>query len=138
MLAMSELLKGKKLEDLPADHQANLEILLERMNKVREKYGKAMTVTSGYRSMDDHLRIYKDLAKQRGQVYDESKVPKQSKHLYGQAVDISDPDGSLFQWTKDNEQFLVDVELWMEEKDDVKRVHFQILPPKSGKRWFLP
>jgi len=138
MITINELLKGKKLEDQSTAIQTNLKDLLIKINKVRTKRDLPMTITSGLRTVDDHLRIYEDLAKQRKVPFDKSKVPMQSKHLYGQAVDISDPDGSLFQWTKDNEKFLTEVGLWMEEKDDQPRVHFQIVPPKSGKRWFYP
>lgn len=138
LVTESEILRKVKKEDMPEDHQKNLEVLLERINKVRYAWGKGMTVTSGYRSMADHLRIYKSIASQRGVPYDESKVPMASKHLSAAAVDISDPDGKLFEWTKKNEKLLSDIGLWMEEKDDQGRVHFQIFAPKSGKRWFYP
>ncbi len=138
MIAMKEIIGNLDISTLPADHQANLKILLEKINKVRAAWNKPMTITSGYRSKEHHIEIYKDIAKQRGQVFDLSKVPMASKHLSGQAIDISDPDGKLFEWTKANEKLLADIGLWMEEKDDQKRVHFQIVPPKSGKRWFLP
>lgn len=138
MIAMKELLKGAKFEDQSEEIQKNLTTLLERINKVRAKRGLSMTPTSGLRTMEHHIEIYKNLAKQRDVPYDEKKVPMQSRHLYGMAVDIADPDGSLFQWTKDNEKFMEETELWMEEKDDQNRVHFQTVAPKSGKRWFHP
>jgi len=138
-VTMKELLMGRvEFEDLEKDLQDNALELREKINKVRKALNKPMKVTSGYRSMEDHLRIYRELAVKRKQKYDESKVPKQSKHLYCQAVDISDPDGSLFEWTKNNESLLEEIGLWMEEKDDQKRVHFQTVSPKSGKRWFMP
>ena len=43
---MKELLHGKNLEDLPQEHQDNLSVLLERINKVRALWGKPITVTS--------------------------------------------------------------------------------------------
>lgn len=89
--------------------------------------------------MQDHLRIYSTLnAKRKKQGLAELKVPMASKHLFGQAADISDPDGSLHEWCGKNEALLVSVGLWCEEKDDQARVHFQIVPPKSGKRFFKP
>lgn len=138
LIKESEILKKVKKEEMPQEHQDNLDILLDRINQVRHAWNKSMRVTSGYRSMDDHIRIYKSLALQRGIPYDETKVPMGSKHLSGAAVDISDPDGKLFEWTKQNEDLLSQIGLWMEEKDDQNRVHFQIFPPKSGKRWFKP
>lgn len=143
MLTMEELLKNKvKFADLPKDHQDNLKILLEKINKVRALYGKPMTVTSGYRSREDHIRIYKELAVKRNVPYNEKNVPFGSRHLSGSAVDISDPNGKLFKWAKDHEKDLEGIGLWMEEADDQARVHFQIVkygswvPGKS--RFFKP
>jgi hypothetical protein len=58
---MDELLNKKyKLADQSAATQANLQELLVKINKVRTYWAKAMTVTSGLRTMGDHLRIYKN------------------------------------------------------------------------------
>jgi len=97
-----------------------------------------MLVTSGYRTMQDHLRVYSQIAAKRGVDFDPKKVPMGSQHLSGGAVDISDPDGKLHEWCKENIKLLEEAELWCEEKDDQKRVHFQINPPRSGKRFFKP
>ena len=136
MLTIQEL--NPKNFPLTPEQEANLLILHEKINKIRLAWGKPMIVTSGFRSMEDHLRIYKELAVKRHQTYDESKVPMASKHLYGKAVDISDPDGSLYQWCQDNVKVLEDVGLWLEIKDDQHRVHFQTEAPKSGSRFFHP
>ncbi len=134
MISLKEL--NPKGFPLTPVQEANLNILLIRINRVREKWGKPMIVTSGFRSMEDHKRIYTENAKKNGVT--NFRIPMGSRHLSAQACDISDPDGSLFDWTKANEQFLSDVGLWMEEKDSYKRVHFQTMPPASGKRWFKP
>ena len=138
MITLKELLNGVNFNLLPKDHKNNILDLLERINKVRQAYAKPMTVTSGYRTMADHLRIYKELAVKRKVVYDESKVPMGSLHLKGAAVDISDPDGKLFDWVEQNVKLMEQIGLWMETKDDQKRVHFQVFPPKSGNRFFKP
>lgn len=133
MIQMDELLKGAKLEDQTPEIQANLKILLDRVNKIRALWGKGMTVTSGLRTMEDHLRIYREKG-----ITDPKKIPMQSRHLYGMAVDIFDPKLELTAWLKqNNSQRLADVQLWCEE-GNANWVHFQILPPKSGNRWFLP
>jgi len=62
-------------------------------------------------------------------------APK-SKHLTGQAVDIAD-DGKLKAWLVARPEILEQAELWCEEGTH-GWVHFQIVPPKSGRRWFLP
>ena len=139
MISMDELLKDAKLEDQTPEIQANLKILLERVNKIRAAYGKPMSPTSGLRTMEDHLRIYREKAEKAGVPFDESKVPMKSRHLFGEAVDISDPDQELQAWCKDNEKELEDAQLWMEDFSATPNwCHFQVKPPKSGRRWFLP
>lgn len=137
MISINEILKNTNFDSLPKEHRDNITVLLERINSIRSAWSKPMLVTSGYRSMEDHIRIYKELAAQRKQIFDQSKIPMASKHLIGAAVDISDPDGKLFDWTKSNTKLLESVGLWCEEKDDQARVHYQIFPPKSGKRFFI-
>lgn len=138
MIQMDELLKGAKLEDQTPDIQANLKVLLERVNNIRIGWGQPMTVTSGLRTMEDHLRIYREKAEKAGVPFDKSKVPMKSKHLVGAAVDIFDPGLVLTKWLKENNsQRLVDAQLWCEEGNS-NWVHFQIFPPGSGNRWFYP
>ena len=136
MISYKELLGSHAVSELSIAHQHNLEELLKRINIIRAAWGKPMTVTSGYRSMQDHIRIYSTLASKRGVQFDASKVPMSSAHLKSSAVDISDPDGSLYDWCRANEPLLESTELWCEEKDDQARVHFQIYPPRSGSRFF--
>lgn len=105
--------------------QANLDTLLYRMNIVRTTWGKPMTVTSGLRSQADQTRI-------------NPNAPG-SAHVRGAAVDIADPNKELQKWCKDNVQLLENAILWMEDFSATPTwCHFQIYPPKSGKRWFLP
>jgi hypothetical protein len=139
MITLQELLRGAVMKDLSQDIQGNLMTLLERINKVRTAYNKPMTVSSPLRTMADHLRIYEEKAKKEGKPFDKSKVPMQSRHLYGKAVDIADPKQELQKWCKDNEKLLAEIGLWMEDFSATKTwVHFQTEPPKSGKRWFMP
>ena len=134
MITMKELIKNDNLADIPLTHQHNLEELLVKVNKVRTAYARPMTVTSGYRSMYDHKRIYNAKG-----IFDESKIPMKSKHLFGQAVDIYDPNKELQKWCLDNVKMLEEIGLWMEDFSATKNwVHFQIVPPKSGKRFFMP
>lgn len=132
---MNEILKGKvELSDLPQEHQDNLAVLLERINKVRSAYAIPMTVTSGYRSMEDHLRIYREKG-----ITDEAKIPMKSKHLSGQAVDIGDADGKLKEWVNDNVALMEEIGFWFEDFGTTTTwCHFQTCPPKSGKRFFMP
>ena len=142
MLKIQELLGGESFDDLDQETQANLTRLLDSVNQVRKLWNRPMTVTSGLRSMEKHLSIYRDKAARKlkpfeNGVFDKSKVPMQSRHLYGQAVDISDPVLSLTKWLKANPEVLENAGLYCEQGNS-NWVHFQIVPPKSGKRWFLP
>ena len=133
MISFKEVIGDHLISDIPIEHQQNIQELLKRVNIVRNQWGKSMTVTSGYRTLQDHLRIYS----QKG-ITDRSKIPMKSQHLSGCAVDIFDPDLSLTRWLKENDsQILKDVDLYCEDKNS-NWVHFQIHPPTSGKRWFLP
>ncbi len=134
MITLEELLDGANFKELPDDVQHNLETLLDRINVIRKKYGKPMNVSSGLRTLEHHLEIYK-----RKGITDQAKIPMKSKHLSGGAVDIADPKQQLQKWCKANESALVEAKLWMEDFSATPTwCHFQIQPPKSGKRWFLP
>ena len=133
MITWQELLGNYKESEIDPEHLANMKELLVRINKVRDAYGKAMSPTNCYRSLQHHLRIYKDLG-----ITDKAKIPMASRHLTGQAIDISDPKGELMAWCKANVDKLEEFGLWCEEPDKYKRVHFQIVPPKSGRRFFNP
>lgn len=132
MITFKELLKGYLISDIPINHQHNMETLLKSINIVRTEYGKPMIVTNCYRSMQHHLDIYYNKG-----ITDKSKIPLKSNHLTGRAVDIADPTGSLYAWCKSNTEVLERSGLWCEE-GTIGWVHFQIVPPASGNRWFNP
>jgi aryl carrier-like protein len=83
-----------------------------------------MVVTSGLRSLDQQQQLI---------AAGKSNAPK-SHHLTGEAVDIYDPDGKLYQYCLDSIPLLEQCELWCEIRQGAW-VHFQIVPPKSGKRF---
>lgn len=62
-----------------------------------------------------------------------------SNHMLGKAVDVADPDGRIDAWasSKEGEKWLTEIGLWMEHKSATPRwAHFQIVPPRSGNRYF--
>lgn len=130
MISEHEITRG---QEIPEEYKENLNILLERLNKLRTLWGKPMIVTSGFRTMESHIQIYKDKG-----ITDLSKIPMQSKHLYCQAVDISDPDFKLTEFCKENDSDMEEIGIWFEDDMSVKRLHIQIIPPKSNNRWFKP
>jgi hypothetical protein len=124
--------------DLDPEKLAQCKDLLERMNKVRDAFGKPMIVTSGVRTLADHLRIYKNKG-----ITDQSKIPMKSRHLETitscAAVDIADSKNELQQFLLKNENVLEDAGLWCEDFSYCSNwVHFQNSPPNSGKRFFSP
>lgn len=132
MISFKEMIKGMVISDVPIAHQQNIQELLNRLNVLREAWGKPMKVTSGYRTTQDQLRIY------RGKGVSDDRIPFGSQHLKGAACDIYDPDLSLTKWLKENKsERLVEVDLYC-ESGNLNWVHFQLYPPKSGNRWFLP
>lgn len=104
------------------EQEANLGTLLARINEIRQLWGRPMIVTSGLRSEADQARI-------------NPGAPK-SNHLIGAACDIVD-DGKLRVWLKSNPGVLEHAQLWCEE-GTIGWIHFQIYPPKSHRRWFIP
>lgn len=132
---MKELL-GRPMA-VPVEHKVNLDELLIKINKLRAAYGKPLIVTSGYRSLAHHLEIYK-----RKGITDQKKIPMKSRHLSGQAIDVVPVEDSikhLQDWIKDNVKLMEEIGLWFEDFSATPTwVHAQIIPPGSGKRFFLP
>lgn len=141
MIKINELNpKNYQLDDI---QKKNIEILLHRMNQVRILYKKSMIITSGVRTIDHQISIYKEKAVKKewpfeSGIFDLSKVPLKSMHLIGAAADVLDENGKLMLWCKGNEHHLVAIGLWVEDDPSTPRVHLQIFPPKSGNRFFKP
>ena len=135
MITMKELM-GRPMA-IPAEHSSNLQKLFISVNKLRTAYGKPMKVTSGYRSLAHHLEIYKAKG-----ITDQSKIPMQSNHLKGLAVDlvpVEDPIGHLHDWVNQNVSLMEDMGFYMEAFEYTPTwTHFQIVAPKSGNRFFIP
>lgn len=101
------------------------EWLLVAMNQVRNKYGKPMIVTSGFRSKEDQERI--------------NPTVKNSAHMMAAACDINDPDKNLWGWCLDNLDFIAKCGLYLENRLSHQRhVHFQVIAPESKMRIFNP
>lgn len=135
---MEEILQGANLADQTAEIQANLLILLEKCQKLREKYGAPLRVSSGLRTMEKHLAIYKAKG-----ITDKSKIPMKSNHLFGRAVDFADPKGELKAWLLKNLGVLEELDLYVEELSSTPSwLHIQTNPfgsyKKGGTRFFKP
>lgn len=101
----------------------NLEDLCCKVNELG--YQPPMIASSCLRSIESQKRI--------------NPSAMGSSHLYGCAVDISDPKGELKAWIQKNQNRLVECGLWMEHPDYCKGwCHLSTLAPKSMKRIFIP
>lgn len=107
----------------------NLTTLFDRLMELQGAVGYDLVINSGLR----------DQAQQNALIDAGKTNAVHSKHLAGAAADIADPDGSLAQWTKDNLTMMATIGFWMESFDHTNGwVHYQILPPGSGNRIFIP
>jgi uncharacterized protein YcbK (DUF882 family) len=128
MISKQELTMGREKQfaaDYTKEIDANLNVLLDKLNTIREKYGKPMVVSSGWRP-----KSVNDVT---------ANAAKTSKHLVGLAADILDKDCKLWNWVMQNLQLIQDLGLYLEDKRHTPNwVHFGIGAPKSGKRIFKP
>lgn len=122
---------------IPKSMEENLSKLLVSLNKFRAIYGFPMTVTSGYRSLEEHIEIYRKKAEKAGVPLDASKIPMGSSHLSCQACDFADPDGALDKFCQDNISVLEQLGLWVEHPDSTPGwCHLDIKPRST--RFFRP
>ena len=128
MITKAELLMGRDKaypKDYTQEISDNLDKLLIPMNVVRKAYGKPMSPSSGWRPPSINNST--------------PGAAKASTHMRGLAVDIKDPDGKLREWVLANLDLMQKLGLYFEDFRWTKGwVHFQCVPPGSGKRIFIP
>lgn len=136
---LEDLFSGNKEENIPKDHLENGKKLVTKLNSFADLYGKKLTISSGYRSRADQLRIYK----KKG-ITDESKIPFGSKHMLFLAVDVvADNIQDLHNWVKKNPDLMEQLDLYFEDTKATKSwLHVQIVKfgsyKKGGTRFFIP
>lgn len=125
MITLKEYLMGRDVQyPLSLEQALNAASLLAAINYVRGVYGKAMSVSSGYRP---------------GHFNKAAGGAAKSSHLTCEAIDISDTDGSFAKWCLDNIPVLEKAGLYLENPDYTKGwVHLQTREPGSGNRIFNP
>lgn len=102
----------------------NAALLLNVVNQLLSVYGQDLTVRSGWRPVAYNAMV--------------GGSPT-SKHVTGNAVDISDNDGAFKAWIASNLDQLVKFDLYMEQpKCTPSWVHLQRVAPGSGSRIFVP
>jgi len=140
-----EKLNPKSFE-LTDEQRENLELLCPLLTEIeaRAKCGD-FVVTNGFRSLQDHLRIYHQINERRlKQNLFVVSVPMGSQHLKGNAADIADPKKELqaYLLTEPGLESLEELGLYCERFDYTSQpnpwVHFQRVAPVSNKRFFRP
>lgn len=140
MISIEEILKGKPLEAIPLDHQFHLHRLHTCANFIRFSFNAPLVVSSGYRTWQDHVQIYREKnAMRANQGLSLIEPPKSSLHLIGAALDFSDPSRVLQTWISTHLDVAESLEIYFEDfRSTPDWVHLQIYPPFSGKRFFIP
>lgn len=111
------------IKDVDSVVLRNLEDLCRKVNALG--YQPPMVASSCLRSIESQKKINPNALG--------------SSHLYGCAVDISDPKGKLASWLNAHQELLVNCGLWMEDTRHTKGwVHLQSYAPKSMNRVFIP
>ncbi len=127
-ISKKELLMGRDVshkDEYTQEISDNLDKLLIPLNKFREKYGKPMTVTSGWRPPSLNSKV--------------AGAAKKSNHMMGLACDFKDSDGALDKFCMENLSLLEELGLYLEHPDSTKGwCHLQCVSPKSGNRVFKP
>jgi hypothetical protein len=130
VISFNEILHGHNINDVPMTAQINIQELVKRINIVRAEWNTPMIVTSGFRTWQEHASIYYKLGK---------TAPKASSHLSGEAVDIADANGHLYEFLQECPEVLEKADLYC-ELGTRGWCHFQTKPFRSykpgGTRWF--
>jgi hypothetical protein len=129
-ISVEQYLMGRaKLEDLTPEQVGNINTLIPKINELLERYGKPVKMTSGYRSPADQQRI-------------NPKAPG-SMHTRGAAIDLWTDDKSFTYWVLMHLDYLIELGLYIEDPSHTSKglggwIHCQIIPPRSGRRIFIP
>jgi hypothetical protein len=127
-ISKEELLKGRDVQyasDYTQEISDNLDKLLIPLNKVRDAFGKPMTVNSGWRPPSINGAT--------------PGAAAHSKHMIGLAADIADPNNEVMNWVLQNLDLMQELGFFFEDfRWTPGWVHFGLGAPASGKRIFVP
>ncbi|RYG94983.1 MAG: DUF882 domain-containing protein [Alphaproteobacteria bacterium] len=128
MIEKSELLRGRDeshASEYTPEISDNLDRFLKAINVVRILYSAPMEVASGWRPPSLNKNV--------------KGAAKRSNHMMGLAIDFMDLDGKLRDWVLSHLPLMQELGFFFEDfRWTPTWVHFQIVPPASGRRIFLP
>ena len=111
--------------ELTTEIRANAEDVINKVNELLKRAGLDRDATSGWRPAAVNAGI--------------AGAAKRSNHMLGKAVDVADADRKLSQFVNANVKLLEELGLWCEATSATPSwVHFQTVPPRSGRRFFYP
>lgn len=135
MIDLKAFYKGREEthhRELTDEIRRNAEDTVTRANELLQRAGFAhiSAVNSGWRPREVNNAT--------------ATASPTSRHLTGQAVDLPDPDRRLAAWCASNLGVLEEIGLWLEDprwtcdENGEHWVHVQTVPPRSGRRVFVP
>lgn len=113
------------MDKLSDEQIRNLNTLIVKVNELLDRYNKPITMNSGYRSLEDQMKI-------------NPKAPN-SKHCECAAIDLGDQDHNFRYWCLTHINYLIELELYMEDPSHTLTwIHLQCIAPHSGHTIFIP
>ena len=103
----------------------NAALTVERANALLARAALPGVVNSGWRPQAINAAV--------------PNASPRSKHVSCQAIDLDDASGALDAWCMRNLAALAAIGLWLEHPDATPGwCHVQVVPPRSGRRVFMP
>jgi hypothetical protein len=129
ILTLSDYFMGRDLthgSELHAALQANACVIVTSVNELLRMIGVLdVRVNSGWRPHSINAAI--------------PNASARSRHLTCEAIDLGDADGMIDAWCLRNLDRLEALGLWLEHPDATPGwCHVQTVPPRSGRRVFMP
>ncbi len=129
ILTLTEYFMGRDAthaEELDEALKENARLIVARANELLRLSGATHArVNSGWRPRSINAAI--------------AHASPRSRHLTCEAIDLGDVDGGLDTWCMHNLDRLEVLGLWLEHPDATPGwCHVQTVPPRSGRRVFMP
>ena len=111
--------------ELTAELRSNATLMIARANALLLHAVLPGVVNSGWRPQAVNAAV--------------ANASPRSKHLSCQAIDLDDAHGALDAWCMRNLFVLEEIGLWLEHPEATPGwCHVQVVPPRSGRRVFMP
>ena len=125
-VSKNEYYKGReKSKEFKPEYDANATELLRKINIFIKDYPRPVSVSSGYRPASYNANV--------------PGAANKSNHTTCRAIDILDMDLTVWKYCMEQLDLAKELGLYFEDKRWTSSwVHIQDVPPKSGKRMYVP